>query len=153
MPDDDRIPVVMPAIRRTMQANRGRDTAPELAVRSKLHALGLRYRVASPLPFDRRRRADIYFSRVGLYVFIDGCYWHGCPEHFVQPKTNVDFWRNKIGGNRLRDLDTTSRLEELGFEVRRFWEHSDPAVVAEQIYVHYLDRKTELGQRKNGRDH
>ena len=83
-----------------MQANRGRDTMPELAVRSRLHALGLRYRVATPLPFDRRRRADIFFSRAGLYVFIDGCYWHGCPEHFVEPKTNVDFWRTKIDGNR-----------------------------------------------------
>src|SRR4051794_306972 len=72
-------PPVSAAARRTMQANRGRDTAPELAVRSALHRLGWRFRVDVPLPFDRRRRADIVFSRVGLYIFIDGCFWHGCP--------------------------------------------------------------------------
>lgn len=129
---------VAPATRRVMQANRGRDTSPELAVRSRLHARGLRYRVATPLPFERRRRADIYFSRVGLYVFIDGCYWHGCPEHYVEPKTNVEFWRAKIDGNRRRDVDTTSRLIGLGSQVMRFWEHCDPDVVAEQICDRYL---------------
>jgi DNA mismatch endonuclease, patch repair protein len=121
-----------------MQANRGRDTSPELAVRSLLHASGLRYRVATPLPFDRRRRADIYFSRVGLYVFIDGCYWHGCLDHYVEPKTNVDFWRSKIEGNRSRDLDTTARLHALGYDVLRFWEHSDPEWVAREIADRYV---------------
>lgn len=129
---------VAPAVRRVMQANRSRDTAHELAVRSRLHALGLRYRVASPLPFDRRRRADVFLSRVGIYVFLDGCYWHGCPEHFVEPKTNVNFWRAKIAGNRARDLDTTLRLQGLGFEVLRFWEHSDPDDVAAMILGAYF---------------
>jgi DNA mismatch endonuclease (patch repair protein) len=129
---------VSPATRRVMQANRGRDTSPELAVRSRLHARGLRYRVATPLQFDRRRRSDIYFSRAGLYIFIDGCYWHGCPEHFIEPKTNVEFWRTKIEGNRRRDVDTTSRLIELGFHVLRFWEHCDPAVVVEEICDRYF---------------
>jgi DNA mismatch endonuclease (patch repair protein) len=128
-----------------MQANRARDTTPELAVRSRLHALGLRYRVASSLPFDRRRRADIFFSRVRLYVFIDGCYWHGCPDHFVQPKTNVDFWFTKIAANRDRDRDTTARLEELGFAVRRFWEHQDPMAVAAEIQAIYVARSCDLG--------
>jgi len=129
---------VSAATRKVMQANRGRDTAPELAVRSQLHALGLRYRVSTPLSFDRRRRSDIYFSRAGLHVFVDGCYWHGCPSHFVQPKTNVDFWRNKIRGNVERDADTNVRLAALGFEVMRFWEHSDPMLIAELIRDRYF---------------
>jgi DNA mismatch endonuclease (patch repair protein) len=129
-----------------MQANRGRDTSPELAVRSRLHALGLRYRVATPLPIDRRRRADVYFSRVGLYVFIDGCYWHGCPDHYIEPKTNVDFWRAKIEGNRLRDVDTTVRLQALGYEVLRFWEHSDPEQIAREIADRYISARSQLLQ-------
>src|SRR5262245_36128658 len=80
-PPTDAVPVAA-ATRRTMQANRGRDTGPEIALRSLLHRAGLRFRVDLPLPFDRRRRADIVFTRVGLYVFVDGCFWHGCPEHF-----------------------------------------------------------------------
>lgn len=132
---------VSPATRRAMQANRGRDTAPELQVRSRLHALGLRYRVATPLPFDRRRRADLFFSGIGLYVFIDGCFWHGCPDHYVEPKSNVLFWSTKIAGNRRRDLDTTARLQALGFEVCRYWEHVDPGVVANEVYHRYMARR------------
>ena len=93
-----------------MQANRGRDTGPELAIRSRVHRAGLRYRVDCALPFDRRRRADLVFTRVGLYVFVDGCFWHGCPEHFVTPKTRTDFWLTKIEGNQRRDRDTDVRL-------------------------------------------
>jgi DNA mismatch endonuclease (patch repair protein) len=130
-------PDVAPATRRTMQANRGRDTGPELALRSILHARGLRFRVNQPLPFDRRRRADLTFTRVGLYVFVDGCFWHGCPEHFVAPKTRNDFWLGKIRGNRVRDAETTRRLEELGATVVRGWEHEDPAVVADAVETAY----------------
>ena len=133
---DDR-PLVSPAVRRNMQANRGRDTKPELALRSRLHAHGLRFRVCQPLPFDRRRRSDVTFTRVGLYVFVDGCYWHGCPEHFTTPKRNTDFWLTKVEGNRLRDSDTTHRLEALGFTVLRFWEHEDPAAVASKVEAVY----------------
>lgn len=124
---------VAEATRRTMQANKGRDTGPERAVRSALHATGLRFRVCSPLPFDRRRRADILFPRAGLYVFIDGCFWHGCPQHFVMPKTNTDFWAAKIEGNRQRDDDSTTRLQDAGYTVLRFWEHEAPTSVAAVI--------------------
>ena len=120
-----------------MQANRGRDTGPELAVRSSLHAAGLRFRVCHPLPFDRRRRADITFTRVNLYVFIDGCFWHGCPDHFQTPKTNTPFWTQKIDSNKRRDQETTSRLEELGFTVLRFWEHQRPERIAAEIMKTY----------------
>lgn len=126
-------PTVLPATRRTMQANRARDTGPELALRSILHSRGLRFRVNQPLPFDIRRRADLTFTRVRLYVFVDGCFWHGCPEHFVEPKTRADFWRTKITGNQARDEDTRRRLEQHGGTVIRVWEHQDPGEAADQV--------------------
>lgn len=122
-----------PAVRRNMQANRGRDTAPEIAVRRLLHAHGLRYRVNTALDFDRRRRADITFPRLRLAIFIDGCYWHGCAEHFQTPKTNTEFWLHKIGSNQARDRSTDATLRGAGWTVLRFWEHDDPVTVAEQV--------------------
>lgn len=120
-----------------MQANRGRDTGPEVALRSLLHQVGMRFRVDLPLPFDRRRRADIVFTRVGLYVFVDGCFWHGCPEHFVMPKTRRAFWAAKIEGNRSRDRETDQRLRELGFVVLRIWEHVPATEAALQVATTY----------------
>jgi len=116
-----------------MRANRGRDTGPELAVRRALHARGLRYRVDHPLPFDRRRRADVLFTRAKVAVFIDGCFWHGCPDHGTTPRTNTGFWSEKITRNRARDADTTERLSADGWSVMRFWEHDDVEAVAEAI--------------------
>ena len=121
------------AVRATMRANRGRDTGPELAVRRELHAMGLRYRVDHPLPFDRRRRADIAFTRAKVAVFIDGCFWHGCPEHGTTPKMNSAFWAEKIARNRARDEDTTERLEAMGWTVLRFWEHENPTSCVELV--------------------
>lgn len=120
-----------------MLANRGRDTGPELAIRSRVHRAGLRYRVDWPLPFDRRRRADLAFTRVGLFVFIDGCYWHGCPEHFTIPKTRTDFWLAKIEGNRRRDHDTDARLRQLGLTPLRVWEHTDPESASGLVLAEY----------------
>ncbi|MEU6359842.1 very short patch repair endonuclease [Streptomyces albidoflavus] len=111
------------ANRRSMLGNRNRDTSPERALRSLVHAAGLRYRVAAkPLP-KMRRTADLVFRPARVAVFVDGCFWHGCPEHFVPPKTNPDYWREKIGRNVKRDRDTDARLEEAGWLVLRFWEH------------------------------
>lgn len=124
-----------------MQAIRARDTKPERLIRAMLHAQGLRYRVSEPLPFDRRRRADITFSRVGLFVFIDGCFWHGCSMHYQAPKTNVDFWSQKVDGNRRRDADTDSRLFALGYGVVRVWEHEDPWLAAARIARSYWERR------------
>jgi len=117
-----------------MQSNRQRDTSPELAVRRILHAHGLRYRVdIRPVP-EIRRRADIVFPRQKLAVFIDGCFWHGCPEHGTHSfKTNAAFWEEKIMRNAARDLDTNSQLEAAGWHVLRFWEHIDPATAAREI--------------------
>lgn len=127
-----------------MQANRGRDTGPELALRSILHARGLRFRVNQPLPFDRRRRADVTFTRARLYVFVDGCFWHGCPEHYIAPKTRSAFWAEKVEGNRVRDADTRMRLEQAGARVLRFWEHQDPSEAADVVEAAY---RSMLGAR------
>jgi DNA mismatch endonuclease (patch repair protein) len=111
------------ARRRNMQAIRSRDTKPERLVRSLLHAQGLRYRVATkPLP-SLRRTADIVFRPAKLAVFIDGCYWHGCPEHYVPPKTNLGYWSDKVARNMARDRDTDEQLRAAGWTVLRFWEH------------------------------
>lgn len=132
------------ATRKTMQGNRARDTKAELAIRRLVHAHGLRYRVnARPEP-EMRRTADLLFIREHVAVFIDGCYWHGCPEHFTMPATNPDYWSEKIGRNRARDLETTSRLEERGWLVLRFWEHEAPASVAERIAQSVRDRRAAL---------
>lgn len=131
-------PPVSAAARRTMLANRGRDTGPELAIRSRVHRAGLRYRVDLSLPFDRRRRADLVFTRVGLYVFVDGCFWHGCPKHFVTPKTRTDFWLAKIEGNRSRDRDTDARLRHLGLMPLRLWEHMDPETASGLVLATYM---------------
>lgn len=119
--------------RATMRANRRVNTRLEVDVRSLLHAQGLRYRVDWPLPFDRRRRADIVFTRQRLAVFLDGCFWHACPTHFVPPKANQEFWREKMRANQIRDADTNARLEAEGWRVLRCWEHEDASKIAGRI--------------------
>jgi DNA mismatch endonuclease (patch repair protein) len=81
-------------------------TRPEVLVRQELHRLGLRYRVQMKVPGNRRRTIDIAFTRARLAVYVDGCFWHGCPEHYVQPKSNTEWWKWKIERNQARDLDT-----------------------------------------------
>ncbi|UFQ15858.1 MULTISPECIES: very short patch repair endonuclease [Streptomyces] len=121
------------ARRRNMQAIRSRDTKPERLIRSLLHAQGLRYRVAAkPLP-GLRRTADIVFRPAKLAVFVDGCYWHGCPEHYVSPKTNSGYWSDKVARNMARDRDTEAQLREAGWTVLRFWEHEPPEDCAVKI--------------------
>ena len=121
------------ATRRSMQGNRGRDTGPEIAVRRIVHSRGLRYRVdARPLA-ALNRRADLVFSRAKVAVFIDGCFWHGCPVHGTWPKANADFWRAKIQANVQRDRDTDARLRAEGWHVLRVWEHEDADAAADRI--------------------
>jgi DNA mismatch endonuclease (patch repair protein) len=122
-----------PAARATMIANRRRDTVPELLVRRGLHAAGYRFRVDHPLIIDRRRRGDIVLTRRRAAVFIDGCFWHGCPQHHVPPRSNPEYWRSKVAANRARDRDTDARLIAAGWTVHRHWEHEDPAVVIDAL--------------------
>jgi DNA mismatch endonuclease (patch repair protein) len=120
-------------VRASMQGNRGRDTKPELALRSRLHALGLRYRVSvRPIP-DVRRTADIVFTRARVAVFVDGCYWHGCPDHHRPARQNLEFWTDKIESNRQRDTDVNQLLSQTGWQVIRVWEHEDPDEAARRI--------------------
>lgn len=105
-----------------MRRQRQRDTAPEVALRSALHRLGLRFRVDYKLG-GLRRRADLAFPTERVAVFVDGCFWHGCPEHGTAPKANAAWWRDKIAANVARDRDTVARLEEAGWLVVRVWEH------------------------------
>jgi DNA mismatch endonuclease, patch repair protein len=110
-----------------------RDTKAELELRRALHARGLRYRVDRAVLPGVRRRADLVFSRAKIAVFVDGCFWHGCPEHATWPAHNADFWRTKIETNRLRDRDTDERLARAGWVVARVWEHEDIEVAADRI--------------------
>ncbi len=117
--------------RMSRQANR--DTAPELMLRRQLHALGLRYRVHRRPLAGIRRTADIVFPRKRVAIFVDGCFWHGCPVHGTAPKTNADWWAAKLDRNKERDADTDRLLAEAGWTVVRIWEHEDPAEAAGRI--------------------
>ena len=112
------------ASRRMGRAGR-RDTKPELELRRRLFARGLRYRVDAAVCPGVRRRVDIVFPRARVAVFVDGCFWHGCPDHATWPKSNEAFWREKIATNTLRDRDTDRRLADAGWLVVRVWEHED----------------------------
>ncbi|MDH2430324.1 very short patch repair endonuclease [Sphaerisporangium sp. TRM90804] len=124
-------------MRRSMQSNKGRDTRPELALRRAVHALGLRFRVSTrPLPAVRRT-ADIVFTRARLAVFMDGCFWHGCPKHHTVAKRNADYWATKVQTNRERDRTTDRVLQEAGWQVVRVWEHEDPVEAATRVREAY----------------
>lgn len=116
-----------------MLANRHRDTSPELALRRALHARGLRFFVdRAPLP-GIRRRADILFPRRRVAIYVDGCFWHGCPLHGSQPKANADYWGPKLARNRVRDRETDASLREAGWLVIRVWEHEPADEAADRI--------------------
>jgi DNA mismatch endonuclease, patch repair protein len=116
-----------------MTATRQRDTAAELELRSELRRLGLRYRLHRAIVPGVRRRPDVVFGPARVAVFVDGCFWHGCPEHGTMAKTNREFWQAKIDANRSRDADTDRRLIEAGWRVVRVWEHEDAGDAALRI--------------------
>ncbi|GIV03542.1 MAG: very short patch repair endonuclease [Fimbriimonadales bacterium] len=135
-----------PEASRRMKRVRQRGTDAELALRRALHARGLRYRLHVPLLTKPRRVADIVFPGPRVAVFVDGCFWHGCPEHGTWPKKNADFWRQKIEANRARDADTNRRLEALGYAVVRVWTHEDAEEAAERVARIVEARKREKNQ-------
>lgn len=116
-----------------MSVARRKDTTPEIAIRRVLHARGLRYQVAYPIPGQHRRSIDIAFTPSKVAVFVDGCFWHGCPDHGTRPRSNPDWWRTKLAAHAARDPDTNRVLAELGWTVLRFWEHEDPHAAASLI--------------------
>lgn len=122
-----------PAALHRMMSAQQRDTKPELAIRRILHRQGLRYRVDFAPIGGMRGRADIVFSSARVAVYIDGCFWHGCPAHGTWPKANGEWWRAKIEANRRRDQAADRRLAGVGWRVIRVWEHDEVAGVAEAI--------------------
>ena len=119
-----------------MRAVLRRDTGPELRLRQELHRRGLRYRVdIRPLP-TLRRKADLVFTRAQVAVFVDGCFWHSCPDHLSLPKSNGEWWRSKLEGTKIRDADTNAKLRAADWLVIRVWEHEDPACAADVVEYH-----------------
>jgi DNA mismatch endonuclease (patch repair protein) len=118
---------------RRMKAVRQRDTDIEVALRSEVHRLGLRFRINQPPLPGIRRRADLVFRSCRVAVYVDGCFWHMCPLHASWPKSNADWWRKKIEDNQRRDLDTDSCLHAAGWTVIRVWGHEDPAEAAARV--------------------
>jgi len=118
-----------------MRGNRRRDTLPELALRRKIHALGMRFRVDMAFSAGRRRvRPDVVFPRRRVAVFVDGCFWHGCPEHFVRSRSNPDYWNAKLAGNISRDRADDRALVDSGWRVLRIWGHESAEIAAQRIH-------------------
>lgn len=119
------------AARMSRQARR--DTGPEVALRRELHRRGLRFRTEFPVPGMPRRRIDVAFTRAQIAIFVDGCFWHGCPEHKGKPASNSEWWAAKLAGNAARDHETDAHLRSLGWTVLRIWEHVPLADAADAV--------------------
>lgn len=116
-----------------MSRQRRVGTAPEIALRSELHRRGLRYFVDRAPLKGLRRRADLVFPRRKVAVYVDGCFWHSCPEHATHPKNNAQWWAEKLAGNVARDRDTDTRLIAAGWVVVRIWEHENVTAGADRV--------------------
>ena len=117
-----------------MRRNPRRDTAPEIALRSALHARGLRFRNDLPIRTPERLvRPDVVFTRARVAVFLDGCFWHCCPLHGNTPRANADYWRPKLARSVARDRDVDAALRQAGWTVVRAWEHEETDAVAEKV--------------------
>jgi len=127
------------AATKKMRGNRRADTKPELHLRSLLHKAGLRFRKDYPiqLPGGQTVRPDIVFTRKRVAVFIDGCFWHSCPQHGTVPKSNQDYWVPKLQQNIQRDHVTTTSLTASGWHVIRVWEHSVPEEALATIKTYF----------------
>jgi len=129
------------AVRKRMQSTRQRNTPLEMRLRSILHNLGLRFVTHRRVIKDLPRTADIVFRGPRLAIFVDGCFWHGCPVHGTTPTANRNWWSKKIATNRQRDHDTVRRIRSLGWEAIRIWGHEDPQQAALRIAT-VLKRQT-----------
>lgn len=124
-----------------MHANGPRDTKPELELRSELFSRGLRYRVDRRILREVRRKADVVFGPARVAVYVDGCFWHGCPKHGTWPKANAKFWRDKILTNKRRDQDTDQRMRDAGWIVFWFWAHEDLITAANKVEAEVKRRR------------
>ncbi len=135
-------------IRERMASTKRRDTGPELALRSALHAMGLRFSVDRPIE-GTRRRSDIVFPTERVAVYVDGCFWHSCPEHGTVPKQNREWWIEKLAANRRRDEASDASLRADGWLVLRFWEHVDPREAAEEVRAAVLRARSAAKGRRS----
>lgn len=133
-----------PSVRLRMERQRQRDTKPEVALRAELWRRGLRYRVDYRVV--GRRRPDIVFTRVKVAVFVDGCFWHSCPQHETLPKANQQWWREKLEGNVARDRAADLELRAAGWAVLRVWEHEPVNNAADRIEQLVRDRRSSSGE-------
>lgn len=122
-------------IRDRMRSQKTSGTKPETAVRSLLHGMGLRYRVDYRPEPDVRTRPDIVFTRRRVAIYVDGCFWHGCPDHFIPPKNNEEWWAAKIWSNKSRDAKHRAALRDRGWTVAAYWEHESPQAIAEAVRI------------------
>ncbi len=116
-----------------MSTAKRRDTAPEMSLRRELHRRGRRFRVVRKVPGNNRRTIDIAFPRQKSAVFVDGCFWHGCPRHDTSPTANSVWWQQKIAANVARDRDTDRLLVEAGWTIVRVWEHESVGDAADRV--------------------
>ncbi|SFO21878.1 very short patch repair endonuclease [Amycolatopsis rubida] len=129
------------AVSARMSKQKSRNTGIEMALRKILHAAGYRYRVHRRPVKGVRREADLVFGPSRVAVFVDGCFWHGCPEHGTWPKNNADYWRTKIETNRRRDANTDAVLLEAGWLPVRIWEHEATEVAALRVIETVKERR------------
>ena len=123
-------PPLSAGVSRTMRRVRRKDTKPELVLRRELHRRGLRFRVDfAGVP----GRPDIALTKAKIAVFVDGCFWHGCPIHATYPKNNEEWWGRKLRRNRERDREVNRRLGEHGWIVLRYWTHDDVDEIADEV--------------------
>ena len=129
----DRLDPIAPETTKRMRATAQRDNSSERRLRTAVHALGLRFRLHQKLSPGNRRTADIVLPTSRIVVFVDSCFWHGCPIHGSAPKNNAALWKTKLDANHARDRDTDARLRTLGWKVVRVWEHEDANRAAGKI--------------------
>ena len=120
-------------VNRAMQGNRSRNTRPESAIRSALHRRGLRFRVNTRPLVGTNRSADLVFRRARVAVFVDGCFWHSCPQHCRKPTRNIDYWGPKLERNQTRDREADMALQAAGWSVVRIWEHEPVESAVERV--------------------
>jgi DNA mismatch endonuclease (patch repair protein) len=133
MTDSTNVTASSDAVKQRMSRQASHDTQPELLLRRALHRQGLRYRVHLRPERGIRRQADIVFTRAKVAVFVDGCFWHRCPQHGTEPKANSAWWKVKLDKNVGRDRETDQVLTAAGWTVIRVWEHEDPETAADHV--------------------
>ena len=126
------------AVSAQMQKMRRSSTAPEMLIRRELHRRGLRFRVNFPL---LPGRPDLAFTSARIAIFVDGCFWHACPDHGILPKNNREWWRDKLERNVARDREKDEELDKLGWAVVHVWEHEDPVIAADAIEQLWRSRR------------